>query len=106
MLENEEHSGETVQRTAFTRSPRPRSRSLPLFFFLAPRRDYLDGEQSHKRDPGVPRTASLTSLTNPEPVFLTQPHGRSWKVLDRRRFIEEVVPQYYVCKKFESFTRQ
>lgn len=36
MLENEEHSGETVQRTAFTRSPRPRSRSLPLFFSLPP----------------------------------------------------------------------
>lgn len=39
-------------------------------------------------------------------VITWMPHGRSWKVLDRRRFIDEVVPHYYVCKKFESFTRQ
>lgn len=39
-------------------------------------------------------------------VICWMPHGRAWKVLDRQRFIEEVVPKYFVCKRFQSFTRQ
>lgn len=35
-----------------------------------------------------------------------QPHGRAWKIIDRERLVSEVIPNYYVCKKYESFTRQ
>ncbi|KAL3823653.1 hypothetical protein ACHAXA_009758 [Cyclostephanos tholiformis] len=34
------------------------------------------------------------------------PHGRAWKVHDKNRLISDVIPKYFVCKKFESFTRQ
>lgn len=37
---------------------------------------------------------------------LLKPHGRAWKILDKERLVSEVIPNYYVCKKFESFTRQ
>ena len=34
------------------------------------------------------------------------PHGRAWKVLDRDRLMKDVLPEYIVCRKYESFTRQ
>ena len=40
------------------------------------------------------------------PPSTRKPHGRAWKVLDKERLLKEVVPQYYVCSKLESFTRQ
>jgi len=39
-------------------------------------------------------------------VITWMPHGRAWKILDKERLISEVIPNYYVCKKYESFTRQ
>ena len=36
----------------------------------------------------------------------SQPHGRAWKILNKERLINEVIPNYYVCKKYSSFTRQ
>lgn len=39
-------------------------------------------------------------------VITWMPHGRAWKVLDKDRLIHEVIPHYYKCKKYESFTRQ
>lgn len=48
----------------------------------------------------VPLTFSST------PASLIKPHGRAWKILDKKRLVSEVIPNYYVCKKYESFTRQ
>ncbi|KAL7471366.1 hypothetical protein ACHAXS_011656 [Conticribra weissflogii] len=33
------------------------------------------------------------------------PHGRSWMVLDRHRFTNEVLPDYFGHSNFESFIR-
>ena len=35
-----------------------------------------------------------------------QPHGRTWKILDKVGLMSTAVPKYFVHKKFESFTRQ
>lgn len=47
-------------------------------------------------------------LSNPDHshVITWMPHGRAWKVLDKKALIASVLPQYLVCKKYESFTRQ
>mmetsp|Transcript_10317 Transcript_10317/g.21794 ORF Transcript_10317/g.21794 Transcript_10317/m.21794 type:complete len:393 (+) Transcript_10317:105-1283(+) len=39
-------------------------------------------------------------------VITWMPHGRAWKIIDKKRLVEEVLPGYYVCKKYESFSRQ
>lgn len=39
-------------------------------------------------------------------IITWMPHGRAWKILDRNRLVSEVLPKYYVCKKYESFGRQ
>lgn len=39
-------------------------------------------------------------------IAFSQPHGRAWKILDKNRLISDVIPSYYVCKKYESFARQ
>mmetsp|Transcript_1758 Transcript_1758/g.3320 ORF Transcript_1758/g.3320 Transcript_1758/m.3320 type:complete len:137 (-) Transcript_1758:910-1320(-) len=39
-------------------------------------------------------------------VITWMPHGRAWRVIDRERLVKDVLPGYYVCKKYESFTRQ
>lgn len=36
----------------------------------------------------------------------SQPHGRAFKILNKERFMTEVIPAYLSCIKFESFTRQ
>ena len=40
------------------------------------------------------------------PFFFQQPHGRAWMVLNKDEFLSSVLPQYLVCKKYDSFTRQ
>ena len=35
-----------------------------------------------------------------------QPHGRAFKVHDRKRFLTEVMPKFFKQTKFSSFTRQ
>lgn len=37
---------------------------------------------------------------------LSQPHGRAWKVLNKRLFVDEVIPKYFRQSKYASFTRQ
>jgi len=39
-------------------------------------------------------------------VITWMPHGRAWRIIDKERLVSEVIPSYYVCKKYESFTRQ
>jgi len=34
------------------------------------------------------------------------PHGRSWKVLNKDYFMEEICPQYFAQTRYESFIRQ
>lgn len=34
------------------------------------------------------------------------PHGRAFKVIRRDELIRDVIPGYFVCSKYESFTRQ
>ncbi|KAL9189653.1 hypothetical protein ACHAXT_009328 [Thalassiosira profunda] len=34
------------------------------------------------------------------------PHGRAWRVIDKTKLLDEVIPQYLVCKKYDSFSRQ
>ncbi len=36
----------------------------------------------------------------------TQPHGRAWMIIDRERFVQEVVPKYFSSSKYHSFCRQ
>ena len=35
-----------------------------------------------------------------------QPHGRAFKILKREELIRDVIPGFFVCSKYESFTRQ
>ncbi len=35
-----------------------------------------------------------------------QPHGRAWKVRDKRLLVEEVIPKFFGQSKYPSFTRQ
>lgn len=35
-----------------------------------------------------------------------QPHGRAWKVLDKRLLVEEAIPKFFGQSKYPSFTRQ
>ena len=39
-------------------------------------------------------------------VITWAPHGRAWKVLNRGRFLNEVVPEFFNLKYFKSFLRQ
>jgi hypothetical protein len=50
----------------------------------------------------------LTHTPERDVFFLrsTQPHGRAWKIHDKHLLISDVIPKYFVCKKYESFTRQ
>ncbi|KAL7481176.1 hypothetical protein ACHAW6_006855 [Cyclotella cf. meneghiniana] len=47
-------------------------------------------------------------LSNPEHscAISWQPHGRAWKIKDKKLFVEKVVPKYFIQSKYESFTRQ
>merc|ERR1719253_533374 len=39
-------------------------------------------------------------------IISWMPHGRAWKIHDKERLMSEVVPQFFVQRKYESFTRQ
>ncbi|KAL7486554.1 hypothetical protein ACHAW6_012161 [Cyclotella cf. meneghiniana] len=47
-------------------------------------------------------------LCNPEfhHAVSWMPHGRSWKVLNKEFFMEEICPQYFAQTRYESFIRQ
>ncbi|ACI64509.1 HSF36, heat shock transcription factor DNA-binding domain-containing protein, DNA binding, transcription factor [Thalassiosira pseudonana CCMP1335] len=47
-------------------------------------------------------------LCNPEfhHAISWMPHGRSWKVLNKDFFMEEICPQYFAQTRYESFIRQ
>eukprot|EP00984_Skeletonema_dohrnii_P023631 scaffold12732_cov74-Skeletonema_dohrnii-CCMP3373.AAC.2 len=36
----------------------------------------------------------------------SKPHGRAWKVLDRKLLVEEAIPRYFKQNKYPSFARQ
>ncbi|KAL3779535.1 hypothetical protein ACHAW5_001009 [Stephanodiscus triporus] len=54
------------------------------------------------------RLHKILSETDPNysDIIAWMPHGRAWKIYDKNRFISDVIPKYYDCKKYESFTRQ
>jgi len=63
--------------------------------------------ESHE---AAPRTlpAKLNSmLSDPalSDVIAWQPHGRSWRILDRERFSTEVLPTYFEHSNYNSFIR-
>lgn len=39
-------------------------------------------------------------------IITWMPHGRAWKILNKDMFLSSVLPHYFVCKKYASFTRQ
>ena len=39
-------------------------------------------------------------------IIAWMPHGRAWKVLNKKLLMEEVVPEYFGQSKYASFTRQ
>lgn len=39
------------------------------------------------------------------PLLLLQPHGRAWKIIDKRLFMSTAMP-YFHQSKYEHFTRQ
>lgn len=47
-------------------------------------------------------------LCNPEfsHAISWMPHGRSWRVLNKEYFMEEICPRYFSQTRFESFVRQ
>ena len=47
-------------------------------------------------------------LCNPDfhHAIAWMPHGRSWKVLNKDYFMEEICPQYFAQTRYESFVRQ
>ena len=49
---------------------------------------------------------SYTHSSTAHILTLQQPHGRAFKILSKEKLITDVLPNYYVCKKYESFSRQ
>mmetsp|Transcript_32826 Transcript_32826/g.73820 ORF Transcript_32826/g.73820 Transcript_32826/m.73820 type:complete len:376 (+) Transcript_32826:105-1232(+) len=47
-------------------------------------------------------------LSNPmySHIITWMPHGRAFKILKREELIRDVIPGFFVCSKYESFTRQ
>lgn len=45
-------------------------------------------------------------LTQHSDIIRWLPHGRSWIVRDKERFLERVAPLYFQMSKYESFSRQ
>ena len=54
-------------------------------------------------NPSVLTTMSVLSFFCLPSIF--QPHGRAWKVVDRKSFMS-IIPKYFALKKFHSFIRQ
>jgi len=76
-------------------------------------RDYsrflLDGGElvKHKKsDRNFPRKVHQILTDGHEDVIVWMPHGRAFKVIDKERLISEVIPKYFVCRKYTTFTRQ
>ena len=42
--------------------------------------------------------------STPDSIF--QPHGRAWKVLNKKLLIDDVIPKFFGQSKYASFTRQ
>lgn len=48
----------------------------------------------------------LQLLTRPPYSYFNQPHGRAFKILNKKLLLEEALPKYTGQSKFSSFTRQ
>mmetsp|Transcript_48902 Transcript_48902/g.57126 ORF Transcript_48902/g.57126 Transcript_48902/m.57126 type:complete len:133 (-) Transcript_48902:523-921(-) len=63
----------------------------------------------------VPRTIRVAKLTikldamlsNPHlsEIITWMPHGKSWKVTNQNRFLQEVMPKYFEYSNYNSFNR-
>ena len=69
--------------------------------------DYHDNTSSKKSASNFPAKLHQI-LSNPEysRIICWMPHGRAWKILDKDRLTNDVIPQYFGQTKYESFTRQ
>ena len=62
-----------------------------IIFWMVRQRDVVD----------VPLEECRSYLTHSS----TKPHGRAFKVLQREELLRDVLPRYFVCTKYETFTR-
>ncbi|KAK1740863.1 heat shock factor family protein [Skeletonema marinoi] len=64
--------------------------------------------QKHKKsDNNFPaRLHAMLSNEQYSHIIAWMPHGRAWKVLDRRLLVEEAIPRYFKQNKYPSFARQ
>jgi len=52
------------------------------------------------------RIQKILSIKEYSDVITWMPHGRAFKVLNKEELINTVIPNFFVCSKYESFTRQ
>ena len=39
-------------------------------------------------------------------IIIWLPHGCSWKIVNKSRFVDEIIPKFFKHKNFKSFLRQ
>lgn len=67
----------------------------------------LSGSPQHNRNDTFP-SKLFEILSNPEfsHIISWLPHGRTWKVHNKKEFEKVVMPKYFVMTKWSSFARQ
>jgi len=63
-------------------------------------------KSSKKLDPFPVILHRILSDARFQDIITWRPHGCSWKLINKRRFINEVIPKYFNHAKFKSFLRQ
>ena len=64
-------------------------------------------EKHKKSDRNFPaRLHAILSDEQYSHIIAWMPHGRAWKVLNKKLLVEEVIPEFFGQSKFASFTRQ
>lgn len=61
---------------------------------------------NHKEPPFVAKLHSILSNSAFDDIVSWLPHGRAWRVHQRRAFEEQVIPLYFRHGKYSSFMRQ
>ena len=64
-------------------------------------------EKHKKSDRNFPaRLHTILSIDKYSHIIAWMPHGRAWKVLNKKLLVEEVLPEYFGQSKYASFVRQ
>jgi len=64
-------------------------------------------EKHKKSDRNFPaRLHAILSDEQYSHIIAWMPHGRAWKVLNKKLLVDEVIPEFFGQSKFASFTRQ